>query len=238
MIRRFIAIVFAVCINPVVLAEDAGSKEPVKHIGIYVIPYYEAAETPNGKPRVAVAKAYDAQLASNKREDIIAVRDAIQAEPELITPMTLMVLAIRLYDVGLRDEAVFWFYVAKNRYFTMVKVLNMKDSRLSDAATAVRDFAVLAGPFINSYAFCDFAKQGATALKAIEWTEKHPYEALFMTMLPALPSDRNENLKKAIVGIKESYDEERQYLANPKNQEEMAKKRKENNVPEQFCWGM
>jgi hypothetical protein len=57
-------------------------------------------------------------------------------------------------------------------------------------------------------------------------------------MLPALPNDRNENLKKAIVGIKESYDEERQYLANPKNQEEMAKKRKENNVPEQFCWGI
>ena len=62
MIRRFIAIVFAVCINPVVLAEDVGSKDPVKHIGIYVIPYYEAAETPNGKPRVAVAKAYDATV--------------------------------------------------------------------------------------------------------------------------------------------------------------------------------
>ena len=30
--------------------------------------------------------------------------------------MTMMVLAIRLYDVGLRDDAVFWFYAAKDRY--------------------------------------------------------------------------------------------------------------------------
>jgi hypothetical protein len=29
--------------------------------------------------------------------------------------MTMMVLAIRLYDAGLRDDAVFWFYVAKDR---------------------------------------------------------------------------------------------------------------------------
>jgi hypothetical protein len=56
-------------------------------------------------------------------------------------------------------------------------------------------------------------------------------------MLPALPNDRHENLKKAIADIKKSNDEERQYLADPKNQAEMAKQRKENNVPEQFCWG-
>ena len=35
-----------------------------------------------------------------------------------LTPMTIMVLAIRLYDVGLRDDAVFWFYAAKNRFAT------------------------------------------------------------------------------------------------------------------------
>jgi hypothetical protein len=30
--------------------------------------------------------------------------------------MTLMVPAILHYDVGLRDKAVFWFYLAKDRY--------------------------------------------------------------------------------------------------------------------------
>lgn len=40
--------------------------------------------------------------------------------------MAMMVLAIRLYDVGLRDEAVFWFYAAKERYIVMSEVLNVK----------------------------------------------------------------------------------------------------------------
>jgi len=37
----------------------------------------------------------------------------IVARPEAVTPMTMMVLAIRLYDVGLRDDAVFWFYASR-----------------------------------------------------------------------------------------------------------------------------
>ncbi|WP_137720004.1 hypothetical protein [Methylobacillus flagellatus] len=236
LIRSCLAIVLAVCIGPAALAGETRSKDPIKHIGVYVTPYYSAALTPEGTPEVAVAREFDARLASNMREDIVAVRDALQAKPQLITPMTFMVLAIRLYDVGLRDESVFWFYVAKNRYFTMVDVLNMKAPGLSGVSVAVRDFAVLAGPFINSYAFCDFAKQEAAALKAIDWVENYPYEGLFMEQLPSLPGDRAENLKKAIAGIREGQEKEREYLADPKNREEMTKQRKENNVPEQYCW--
>ena len=49
-----------------------------------------------------------------------------RAKPKLVTPMTMMVLAIRFYDVGLRDDAVFWFYVAKDRYIVMSEVLDVK----------------------------------------------------------------------------------------------------------------
>ena len=232
----WVALVSALWFGPSALAGEAQSRDPIKHIGIYVTPYYQAAQTPDGRPQVAVARDFDAQLTSNKPKDIVAVRDAIQAKPQLITPMTLMVLAIRLYDVGLRDDSVFWFYVAKNRYFTMADVLNMKAPGLSGVSVAVRDFAVLAGPFINSYAFCDFAKQEAAALGAIDWVEKNPYEGLFMEQLPALPGDRSENLKKAIAGIREGQEKEREYLADPSNREKMEKERKENNVIEQYCW--
>ena len=75
----------------------AQAAEPVRHIGIYVQPYYEAAREPGGTPRVAVGRSFDG-LASNKREDILAMRDMIVRDPKLVTPMTLMVLAIRLYD--------------------------------------------------------------------------------------------------------------------------------------------
>src|SRR5262249_34568491 len=105
---------------------QASAAEPVKHIGIYVLPYYAAADDPEGHPRVAVSKRLDVLLASNSREDVVAARDALAADPKLITPMTMMVLAIRLYDVGLRDDSVFWFYAAKDRYGALLEVIDIK----------------------------------------------------------------------------------------------------------------
>ena len=37
----------------------AQAAEPVRHIGIYVQPYYEAAREPGGTPRVAVGRSFD-----------------------------------------------------------------------------------------------------------------------------------------------------------------------------------
>jgi len=115
------AILAALLVSP-----PSFAAEPVRHIGIYVQPFYESARSPDERPRVAVGPQFNDLLSSNKREDIIAARDRILATPKLITPMTMMVLAIRLYDVGLRDDAVFWFYVAKDRYLVMSEVLDVK----------------------------------------------------------------------------------------------------------------
>jgi hypothetical protein len=218
-------------------SRDETSTKPVKQIDIYVTPYYESAKTSDSLPAVAVGTAFDAQLASNKREDILAVRDAIQAQSNLITPMTLMVLAIRLYDVGLRDDAVFWFYVAKVRSLTMADVLDMKAASLAAVVAAMADFAPRAGPTHNGYAVCNHAKQRDAKAKSIAWIEQHPYEAVFMEKRPALPGDRAQNLRKSIESLKENAQKERQYFDDPKNLDEFLKTRKENHVAEQFCWG-
>ena len=109
----FFSMSFAIAAASLAFAGTAWAAEPVRQVGIYVEPFYRSAETPGGAPQVAVGKQYNALLVSNRREDILAARDLIEANPKLATPMTLMVLAIRCYDVGLRDDAVFWFYVAK-----------------------------------------------------------------------------------------------------------------------------
>jgi hypothetical protein len=238
-----LALVFALSCGDISAGEvppAANSKTdqtaPVKQIGVYVLPYYQAAQKPEGRPSIAVARVFDAQLASNKQEDILAVRDAIQTQPARVTPMTLMVLAIRLYDVGLRDEGVFWFYVAKNRYLTMADVLNVKTSGLAQVEDAVRNFAVLAGPFFNSYAFCDMVKQKDASLKAIDWAEQHPYEVIFMEQLQALPGDRAENLRKSLKRLRAYRQKELDQLADLRNLEAFNKARKEKHVNEQFCW--
>jgi hypothetical protein len=209
----------------------------VRHVGIYVQPYYEAAREPGGTPRVAVGESYSRGLASNKPEDIVAIRDKIVADPKLVTPMTLMVLAIRLYDVGLRDDAVFWFYAAKDRYLTLEHVIDVIPGGLASVAVAVRDFTKLAGPFINGYAFCDVTNQQAIRAKALEWVEKNPYEAIFMERLTAkAPGDRRAALRRAVAEVTKMAAEERAYLSIPKNVAEMRDTRAKNGMDEKFCW--
>ena len=199
-----------------VFSLPAIAAEPVRQIGIYVQPFYEAARAPGERPRVAVGSQYNDLLASSRREDILAARDLILAKPALVTPMTMMVLSIRLYDVGLRDDAVFWFYVAKDRYIVLSEVLNVKTPQLAQADDAVRNFATLAGPVINGYAFCDLARQKAAHAKAIEWVEANPYEVMFRPDAPALPGDRTANAKRAIASAKERAAKERAYFDDAK----------------------
>jgi hypothetical protein len=217
-------------------AAPAVAAEPVRHIGIHVQPFYEAALTPVGRPQVSVGKQYNALLGSNRREDIIAVRDLITAKPGVVTPMTMMVLAIRLYDVGLRDEAVFWFYVAKERYIVMSEVLNVKTSALAQADDAVRSFATLAGPIINGYAFCDLARQKEQHAKAVAWVEANPYEVMFMASAPALPGDRAANARRAIANAKERAARERAYFDDVKVRDAYYATRKQNDADVKFCW--
>ena len=210
--------------------------EPVRQIGIYVQPFYEAARTPTERPRVAVGSQYNDLLGSSQREDILAARDLIVAKPALVTPMSMMVLAIRLYDVGLRDDAVFWFYVAKDRYIVLSEVLNVKTAQLAQADDAVRNFATLAGPVINGYAFCDLAKQKAAHAKALEWVEANPYQVMFRPDVPALPGDRAENLKRALANAKERAAKESAYFDDPKTREDFCATRKRNEADVKFCW--
>ncbi len=219
-----------------VFTGQALAAEPVRRIAIYVQPYYESAHTPGGQPRVAVGQQFSSQLASNRREDILAVRDRILAAPRVVTPMTMMVLAVRLYDVGERDEAVFWFYAAKDRYLVMADVLDVKTRGLAQVEQAIGAFATLAGPAINGYAFCDFAKQRALHAKAVAWVEANPYDVMFMDRIPARPGDRAANHKKGVAKAKERAAKEQAYFANSKNRDAFSATRKRTEADARFCW--
>lgn len=85
------------------ISNSCFAQEQVKHIGVFVEPYYRAAANAAGTPQVAVARAFDARLSLNEPTKIKEVEAEIRANPDLITPMTLMVLSIRLYDMGFRE---------------------------------------------------------------------------------------------------------------------------------------
>jgi len=150
--------------------------------------------------------------------------------------MTMMVLAIRLYDVGLRDDSVFWFYAAKDRFVTLAGVSDTKSIELAQVEDAVKNFAFLAGPIINGYAFCDVAKQQELRRKALKWAVDNPYKAMFLPQVPALAGDREQNLKKAIAEITAAAAKERDYLSKPANVSEIKAKRRHSEADTMFCW--
>lgn len=226
-----------ICLSCPSLATSAPKREA--WIPIYISPYYAAADSPTGRPRVAVGRDFDDLLSSTRKADILAARDAIEAAPELITPMTLMVLAIRLYDTGERDEAVFWFYVAKYRAITLFDTAEFPSGIMSDGVRdAITGFIQLSAPYFNGYAFCDFAKQQATVSRALDWVESHPYETIFVPEMASRlkPGDPRENLRISMIGIREKMTKEGVKLAEPATIQAIREARKQNDADAQFCW--
>lgn len=214
----------------------AFAEEPVRHVPVFVQPYYQSGTSQSEAPIVAVARKYDQQLSSRDPTTIQQVARAIDSDSSLITPMTLMVLAIRHYDVGLRDESVFWFYAAKDRYSTLDAVLDMRHPALAQAGQATADFANLAGITINGYAFCDLQKQTAARLRALKWVEEHPYEVVFSDQLPAKAGDRRQNLQVANEQLRANAAKEAEFLSRPETLEKLTSTRRNNGAVEKYCW--
>lgn len=210
--------------------------EPVKRIAIYVDPFYRSADGPGGMPRVQVGATFDRLLASNAIADLHAARDLLNGKPGLVSPMTMMVLAIRYYDLGERDEAVFWFYAAKDRMISLLEVAEPNTPALAQASHAIGAFSQLAGPIINGYAFCDIEKQARQRETAYRWVEANPYEAVFLDKIPSRGPDRKALLTKALGTIRDQVDKERAYLADPGNRRKYREDRQKNGADDKFCW--
>jgi hypothetical protein len=122
------------------------------HIEIQVTPFYDAAG-----PKIQ-AGTFSAGLASASEPEFVAtIRKMKQSWDKLGFP-EMYVAAIRLYDLGYRNEAVYWFYSAQYRgklFGTVLDQANMGSLgepgfELFHAAGA---FQQLAGMWINGYAF-------------------------------------------------------------------------------------
>ena len=238
---RLCLIVCALLAAPTLVLAQAASEpqaaaEPVRQLVVYVMPYYSAGDTFAAAPKVAVDPQFDALLASTDVADIRKARDAIAASPDLVSPETMMVLAIRLYDVGLRYDAVFWFYAGRDRFLTMEAVLDMRSLRFARQADAVASFVDALGGAMDGYAMCDIARHQEREDRAIAWVAAHPYKVLGYADLPAQSEDRNAALANAVGKLREMSAHNQQLLARPEVQAQLADARKRTQADARFCW--
>src|SRR5438874_459804 len=79
------------------------------HIDAYITPYYNSKG-----PEVNVGR-FSSGLASAKDDDFLTTIAEMKKDWNRLTFPELYVAAIRLYDLGYRKEAVYWFYSAQYR---------------------------------------------------------------------------------------------------------------------------
>jgi hypothetical protein len=90
-------------------AHAAQPDEGAPLIEAYVLPFYDA-----DGPVIHVGR-FSAGLASSKEDEFVRTIEAMRAEWSQLTFPELYVASIRLYDLGYRDDAVYWFYTAQLR---------------------------------------------------------------------------------------------------------------------------
>lgn len=89
-----------------------------ERIPIYVEPWY------NSEPFTIQVGKFSDVLKSEDVKKLQSTADVIRAEIDNTPIETLYVLAIRFYDLGQKDDAVYWFYTAqfrRNLYARMIE---------------------------------------------------------------------------------------------------------------------
>jgi hypothetical protein len=124
------------------------------HMDVYVTPYYDSKG-----PAIKVGR-FSLGLGSAKEDDFLTTIAEMKKDWDRLTFPELYVAAIRLYDLGYRKEAIYWFYSAqyRGRQFsvlldqTKMGSIGSPGFELLDAQNA---FYQLVGTYINGYAFGD-----------------------------------------------------------------------------------
>ena len=209
---------------------------PVQKLYVDVPPYYLSGDKFNAPATVHVDPDWDKLLSSAKRADIRQAEQGIGAKPELVKPQTFIVLAMRLYDVGLRDDAVFWYYVGRSRFVTMEAVLDMRSLQLAQSAQTVQRFVRAAEPAMDGYALCSVARQQEIRDRAIAWVADHPYQVLGYAELPAASDDRNAALVAAVEHLRDEAKQDKALMSDPAAVAALDAHRALTHDHERFCW--
>ena len=143
----FIALVFA---HPAV---GQSVSDPAR-IEVYITPYYNS-----DGPVIDVGRFSKGLAAKIEPEFVETILTMKRSWSELRFP-EMYVAAIRLYDLGFRNESTYWFYSAQYRGRLFASLVDQEKMGSMGAPAfelvqAANAFQQLVGPYINGYAFGD-----------------------------------------------------------------------------------
>ena len=149
--NAFCWLALMVALSSTMIAQVTGD---AGHVEVYVTPFYNSKG-----PQVEVGPFSKGLAAKTEPEFVATITRMKQAWNELRFPETY-VAAIRLYDLGFRDESVYWFYSAQYRGRLFAALIDREKmgtmgSPGFEFVQAASAFQQLVGPYLNGYAFRD-----------------------------------------------------------------------------------
>ena len=123
-------------------------------IQVYITPYY------NSKGPVIEVGPFSKGLSANGEAEFVATIAKMKQSWNSLQFPEMHVAAIRLYDLGFRNEATYWFYSAQYRGRLLASLVDREKmgsigAPAFELVQAANAFQQLVGPYINGYAFGD-----------------------------------------------------------------------------------
>ena len=151
MIRRLVLVVAVFTLGNLAVGQTVDDPSRVE---VYITPYY------NSKGPVIDVGPFSKGLAANNEAEFVATIAKMKHAWDKLTFPEMYVAAIRLYDLGFRNEATYWFYSAQYRGRLLASLIDReKMGSMGDPGfelvQAANAFQQLVGPYINGYAFGD-----------------------------------------------------------------------------------
>ena len=133
------------------------AQEKKGRIPFYALPYY------NYDPLTITIGKYKKELLTEDTTELIALAKKIKADVNNTDIESLYFLSIRLYDLGRKDDAYYWFLTAQSRARIFIKVLDPKEiGGIGAEAFEWKQLFItiynLVGPYLNGYGFNDIDK--------------------------------------------------------------------------------
>jgi hypothetical protein len=181
---------------------DKGKATGRPAMPIYVTPYYDSDGL-----KISIGEN-SKKLAGADAKTILQVCADLKKEKDKLRVEVMYVAAIRLYDLGYKDEAVYWFYSAQYRARVFSSILDgvgFIGSEAFELKQAYNAFYQLAGEYINGYAFGELPKLEKTLEKVAEEGKSLPK---FSTIYPKVNfapeeswAEKNKEVSKGLSGL-------------------------------------
>ena len=201
----------------------------VSSIPILVSPFYDSEGI-----QINVGN-YSQELKTNDIDELLLVAQEMAYQKEKLTPEQMFVLSIRLYDLGDKENSVYWFYEAQFRAHLFVNSLDpTRIGGIGDPAFELRAayiaFMELAGGYINAFAGCDLDKWIDTAKMVKNDNPKPPELDNIFPKVAFVDSDQWQQINNDVAA---GLDDLANYISD--NKEYIKSERAANNLDAQFC---